>query len=147
MDKTWESKLLMAAERKDEQQEQEFIRLVEEAEGLITEDTAQILLKTFTEKPDYETQEIVISVLASGDERIVTTAILLELPRLIKEAPEWADCLLATEVEFRSELLLSLASGMPVEVKEAIISVLSGDDFREFHKKANELLLKLNDLL
>jgi hypothetical protein len=136
MNRQWAVDLLAASERKDEAQEKEFLRLVDEVEGIVTLEVARVLMKTYSDKPDYGTQERVESVLAGAKPEIVTQAILEELPRLIKDSPEWADSLVGTEVEFRPQLLERVAGKMSEEIKSALRSIVSRSDFKEFHPNA-----------
>jgi hypothetical protein len=55
---------------------------------------AKTLMNTFNETDDYGTQEAVVNVLNSIETEIYYRALLEELPRLVDEAPEWAESLL-----------------------------------------------------
>lgn len=112
MDRQWASNLLIASERKDETQEIQFLQLVDEVEGLVTLEVARVLLKTYSDRADFGTQERVESVLATAEPEIVAQAILEELPRLLNEGPEWADSLIGTEVDFRPQLIEAVAKKM-----------------------------------
>lgn len=139
----WASTLLKASARESLQQEQEFLRLVDEVDGKVTPEIAGTLFKTFSAQPDYGTQERVISVLASADDRIVTIALLSELPRLLAEAEEWAHALIGEEVEYRPELLVQLVSAIPLSAKKALITVLTDSEFQDFHEMARSLALRI----
>jgi hypothetical protein len=93
-------------------------------------------MKTFSDTPDYGTQKRVVSTLATADDQIVTQAILEELPRLVKEAPEWAEALVGLEVDKRPELLQKVASQMPESVRKALRELLAKKDFQDFYPGA-----------
>lgn len=118
MNTEWEKNLLEASKRTNEDEEKEFLRLVDQAEGNCSIETVRILMKTFSAKPDYGTQERVESVLATAEAEDVTKGILEELPRLIAEAPEWAESLIGLEVDNRLEfkfMRFSLSSLMEAQ--------------------------------
>lgn len=141
MEKNWAEKLLSASKRANEKQQKEFLCLVDQANNLCTLDVARILMKTFSSSPDYGTQERVESILATADPEIVTQAILEELPRLWKEAPEWAESLIGLEVEKRQELLQRVASTMPEHVKNALRQLINDSNFKEFYPNAMNIVV------
>lgn len=110
MDESWKTRILKASERPSEREEREFLELVDQANGKCTLDVARVLMKTFSDKPDYGTQERVNSVLASGKREDAIVALLEELPRLVKDSPEWAITLVMTEATHAPELLAAVAS-------------------------------------
>jgi len=136
MDADWAKKLLHASTRASEREQEEFLGLVDQACGVCTLETARLLMTTFSDKPDYGTQEKVVSTLATADDQIVTQAILEELPRLVKEAPEWAESLVGLEVDKRPELLQKVASQMPERVRKALRELLADKDFQDFYPGA-----------
>lgn len=143
MDDNWIKKLLEASERLTPEQEQEFVNLVSEASGKCSLEVARVLMKTFCDKPDYGTQERVNSVLATADRSIVIQALLEELPRLIKEAPEWANCLVAQEVNFRIKLVENVALKMPKNVQNILKEILRNDEVVGFNFEVKKLRDKL----
>lgn len=139
MNAEWEKNLLLAAKHSNEFEEKEFIRLVDLADGNCSLDTVRTLMKTFSDAPDYGTQERVESVLATANPEDVTKGILEELPRLMIEAPEWAESLVGVEVDNRLELLSSVAEVMPSNVKDALRKLTQSNSFIEFYPNAKKL--------
>lgn len=143
MDKKWEEKVLEASKRENEEQEDLFLTLVDQVRGKSNLEIAKILMKTFQSKPDYGTQERVISVLATFDDRTVTQAILEELPRLVKEAPEWAEDLVGPEVDNRPDLLINVLKLMNDPIQDSFKTLLSDKDFQSFYPNAIEIIKSL----
>ncbi len=139
MNTDWEKKLLDAAKRSNEAEEKEFLRLVDMAEGNCSLDAVRSLMKTFSNKPDYGTQERVESVLATAKAEDVTRGILEELPRLMAEAPEWAESLVGVEVENRLELISSIAASMPDNIKDCLRQLTQSEEFIDFYPAAKSL--------
>lgn len=135
----WENQLLAASSRDSEQQEHEFLSLVDEVANNVDLEIARVLMKTYLAKPDFGTQDSVESVLATGTPEIVVRAVLEEMPRLTSEAPEWAVTLLGQELEHRPALLLAAMEVMPNEVKAAVTAVASDSEFLEFYANAKLL--------
>lgn len=136
MDIKWADEVLSASRRGDEAEEQRFLTLVDQALGRCTLEVAKVLMKTFTDVPDFGTQERVCNLLASALPEVAIRAKLEELPRLIVEAPEWAESLIGEEVEHRPGLLNSTAVSMPAAVKMALRQLLGKKDFRDFYPNA-----------
>lgn len=135
----WEKRLLDAAKRSNEAEEKEFLRLVDMAEGNCSLDAVRSLIKTFSSEPDYGTQERVESVLATAKAEDVTRGILEELPRLMAEAPEWAESLVGVEVDNRLELLASISAGMSDNIKDCLRQLTQSDEFIDFYPAAKKL--------
>jgi hypothetical protein len=95
----WPDQLLAASARQTTEQERDFLNLVDEVNGRVTPAIAQVLMATFSATPDHGTQERVLSVLASAPNAMRVEAILGEMPRLVAEAPEWAEALLCQLLE------------------------------------------------
>jgi len=68
MDETWKKELLKASRRLDSDQVDEFLNLINQASGKCSLDVARVFMKTFSDQPDYGTQERVISVLSTADD-------------------------------------------------------------------------------
>lgn len=141
MDESWKIRILKASERSSEREEGEFLRLVDQVNGKCTLDVARVLMKTFSDKPDYGTQERVNSVLASGKREDAIVALLEELPRLVKDSPEWAMTLVMTEVILGSKLLASVASGMPAPVKKDLRAILDDPKFLDLCPEAADITI------
>lgn len=139
MDLHWAEQLLKASKRTNEKEQNEFLHLVDHVFGRCDADVARILMKTFTDTPDYGMQERVISVLATADDAIVTRAILEELPRLVQEAPEWAESLIGLEVDKRPQLLVQVASSTSENVKQALKNLLAQEEFQDFYPGAKDV--------
>lgn len=140
MDADWSHELLRASRRRGEAEEQRFLALVDQAVGKCTLEVAKVLMKTFSDAPDFGTQERVCSALASARPEVQIRAMLEELPRLLLEAPQWAESLIGEEVEHRPALLKSIAASMPGEVRMALRQLLSNKDFRDFYPSATSIL-------
>jgi hypothetical protein len=139
MNTDWERQLLETSARRDEAEQQRFLALVDQASGKCALDVARVLMKTFSDTPDFGTQERVVSVLATALPQVVLCAKLEELPRLLDEAPEWAESLIGEEVEHRPELLTSVAGSMSAQVKLALRRLLGDKDFRDFYPNATRI--------
>jgi hypothetical protein len=141
----WQADLLAASRRRTPEEESVFLRLVDDAAGSISPTIAATLLKTFSEAPDFGTQERVCSVLATGDDRTVLNAILCEMPRLLRDAPEWAVSLLCGEVEFREQLFWETLATLPPDVRIAVAKVATCPDFVALQPRAATLLARLSE--
>ena len=139
MDTDWATKLLKASKRSNAIEQEQFLTLVNQVADKCTLATARALMKTFSDQPDYGTQETVIRVLATSDNKIVTKVILEELPRLMQEAPEWAKSLVGVEVDTRPKLLQMVLSKMPEEVKKALRTLLNDEDFQDFYPNSRHI--------
>nr|CAP48625.1 putative integron gene cassette protein [uncultured bacterium] len=144
LDATWEKELLAASARLSQAQEENFLDLVDAAEGRIDETIARVLLRTFSAKDDYGTQERVVSVLSTGADQVVIDAIVEEMPRLALEAPEWAQTLLGTEVEFRPDLTARALSQAPTICRIAAENILKNEDFQSQYPNAALVLGQLD---
>lgn len=139
MNEKWKAQFLDASLRGDARQEQEFLSLVDQVDRCCSLEVARVLMKSFTASPDFGTQERVVSVLASADKSDAVTAILEELPRLLVEAPEWAEVLVGQEVDRRPELISQLANRLSTDVQNALRKLLADKDFRELYPAAEKL--------
>ncbi|MFN5992802.1 MAG: hypothetical protein ACK45Y_01730, partial [Betaproteobacteria bacterium] len=118
--------------RTDVSEEEEFWSLVDAVDGKCTPEVATVLMKSFSSEPDYGTQESVISVLASGDRRVGLRAMIEELPRLAKDAPEWITALMGPEVKFRPEMVTEIAKASSPKARDTLTRVLADEAFCEF---------------
>ncbi len=132
----WAKQLLLASRRSSPDEEAAFLSLVDAAENNITPFVAETLMRTFSDEPDYGTQERVCSVLASGEPATFIKAMLQEMPRLVRETPEWAETLLTTELEFRSDLVCELLRSASSEIRAAVLTITSNPDFLAFQPNA-----------
>ena len=125
----WEEQLRDVAARSTPDQENQFLALVDSVEGKVTGEVAKVLMTTFSAIPDHGTQERVCSILAGAPSQVQVSAILGEMPRLIVDAPDWAESLLAELLEHQaSALRISLASATP-QTRLAVRTIALRDDF------------------
>lgn len=139
----WRERFLKAASVSPSKRGAEFIELVDEVDGRCSLDVARVLMSSFGRAEDFGTQEAVVSVLASASKSDAIRAILEELPRLVMEAPEWADVLIGQEVERRPELLLSIVQTMSKDISEILSCVVNGKDFVDLYDNADSFAAKL----
>ena len=135
----WRDQLLTASARETPQQEAEFLRLVDMVAGRLTPQFAKLLLATFSEGADSRTQERVCNVLAGATADTRIEAILRELPRLNREARQWADALMGELVEHD---LLALKRHLHIAtpgIRLAVGELLSHPDFCKLHPEAQSL--------
>jgi hypothetical protein len=144
MDETWKQRILAVMRRTDVSEEEEFWSLVDAVDGKCTPEVATVLMKSFSSEPDYGTQESVISVLASGDRRVGLRAMIEELPRLAKDAPEWITALMGPEVKFRPEMVTEIAKASSPKARDTLTRVLADEAFCEFYPRAKELYAELS---
>ena len=139
-DPAWQLALRVAAARDNDEQTWQFLALVDRASGRVCRETARALLATFSARPDYGTQERVCGVLSTGDPDVVLDAILQELPRLVEEAPDWAEVLFGGEVHWRpAETSAAIRRASP-EARRTAIRLLRRPDFARFYANSGEVL-------
>jgi hypothetical protein len=136
----WSDQLLAASARQTTHEVRDFLNLVDEVDGRVTPAIAQALMATFSAIPDHGTQERVLSVLASAPNTMRVGAILGELPRLVAEAPEWADALLCQLLEHDIAIVRSQLSSAGASVRFAVRTVAARPDFQSFQPAAKSLL-------
>ncbi len=135
----WHHDLQVASVRTTPEQEKEFGRLVDLATGQVTSSVAKALMATFSDRPDFGTQERVCSTLATAPEAIQVSAILAEMPRLIAEAPQWADALLSELLEHHIALVQQRLPILPAETRLAVRQIAMRPDFLEFQPEAKRI--------
>lgn len=118
---------------------QRFAKLVDQVGEDIDEHTASVLLKTFVSEPDYGTQEEVVGVLREAPAAVRASAILDELPRLAREALEWAYELVAVELRHNPTTFLDIAEKKPGHVKAALLAMYEDEEFEERYAQAKLL--------
>ncbi len=136
----WSDQLLAASARQTTEQVSHFLNLVDEVDGSVTPAIAQVLMATFSAIPDHGTQERVLSVLASAPSTMRVGAILGELPRLVAEAPEWAEALLCQLLEHDLTIVRSQLSSTAASVRFAVRTIAARPDFQAFQPAAKSLL-------
>lgn len=132
----WEKEILIYSKRLNESDYDHFVNLVDEIDGSCDLETARVLMKTFSSKPDHGTQERVISVLASADKSVFVQVIIEELPRLYDEAYEWAESLVGLEIEKRPSLFLEVVRSMGNKSIPKLLDLIKRNDFIEFYDNA-----------
>ena len=125
MDKAWKENVLRLAYSGSEQDEREYVALIYQAEGQVTLEIARVLLQTFRDEPDYGVQESAVAVLASANQEVYAQALLEELPRLLREAPEWAASLIEYAINFSHEALTKTAQQMGQSTQNLLTEVIT----------------------
>ena len=141
---SWASELLSASARDTDEQEATFLRIVRGLEGRCDLAVARTLMKTFSEAPDFGTQEDVMSTLLSGPRSVYVTALVEELPRMLVDAPRWADSLVTTELVNYPESLVDAGASADPPTREALRQVLRRVGPRHV-EKARKVLDELAD--
>lgn len=126
MDTAWQEKVLRLAYSSSQQDALEYVSLVYQVEGKVTLDIARVLMRTFSNKPDYSVQESVVAVLASAAQEVYVQALLEELPRLQREARDWADSLVDYAINFFPEALVKIARRMGPSAQRTLIETIKG---------------------
>jgi hypothetical protein len=119
MDSDWKIDIMRMSRRESDYERSEFMRLVDMTwqHGDCDIDTIRILMHTYRDFEDFETQEAVEAALSRADPRDHITAILEELPRLLRDAPSWVETIIGQQVDRHPELIGSIASTMSDESK------------------------------
>jgi len=125
MDTAWKEQVLRLAYSDSEQGNLEYVSLVDQVEGKVTLEIARVLMQTFSDEPDYGVQESVVRVLESANQEVYMQALLEELPRLLREAPQWADTLLILAINFSHNALLKVARQMSLSVQNMIVEAIT----------------------
>jgi len=142
-DKNWSNRILQLKYRTDESQEREFVDLVYQAMNNCNLEMAKTLMKTFNDKNDYGVQEAVVNVLNSIETEIYYRALLEELPRLVDEAPEWAESIIAGEIDTNPDLLASIAQELSNDIRLRLIHLIKDTDIIEYVPNAKKIGLEL----
>ena len=140
-------RILQLRFRQTEEEDKEFITLIKKFKNDCNRDAATILMKTFTSEEDFGVQEIVVSVLESADKAIYYQALLEELPRLISEAPDWAESLLEIGINFYPEKLAEVFYHVDDRNQQVFLNYICSDCFLKEYPRSRELinLLKKTD--
>jgi hypothetical protein len=107
--------------------------------GQVTPEIAKSLLSTFSSNPDFGTQERVCSVLAGAPTDVRVTAVLEELPRLMHEAPEWAEVLMGELIDNELVAVKRHLHFASAETRLAVRGLLSRNDFCSSYPNAGSL--------
>ena len=118
MTNEWHTRMLELAHRSTEAEDLEFVRLVEMATWSCDFETCQTLVRTFVTDNDYGVQESVVSVLSSAKTEDYQRALLEELPRMVADAPEWAEVLVEREVKNNQAALRKSLANVSFEARQ-----------------------------
>jgi hypothetical protein len=144
MNKKWENAFLNCITRENSDQEKEFLELLDTLpEDYFNYEIAQLLMKSFLAKEDYGVQERVISSLAGFDTIIRIRVLLEELPRLLKETPDWAAVLLGQEVDNNPNSIVDAARVCSPLILVALHKILSDVEFSNFYPNASQVKARL----
>jgi hypothetical protein len=130
---------MTSSARQTPEQQANFARLVDMVGGQVTPKIAKSLLSTFSSNPDFGTQERVCSVLAGAPTDARVTAVLEELPRLIHEAPEWAEVLMGDLIDNELAAIKRHLHFGTAETRLAVRGLLSRKDFCASYPNAGSL--------
>lgn len=139
----WKKDMLYYSKRENDNDEERFLRLVDQAEDCCTFEVAYVLMETFSDRPDYGTQERVISVLSTLSEEDFVTVILCSLPKLIKSAKEWAKSLMSGEIFNNFNIVQKIILKQNTDVKNSFLELLQDNDFISFVPEAKNLKITL----
>ena len=118
-----------------------FVDLIYQMEGNCNSDVIDVLLQTFSDKPDYGIQESVAAVLASAEPSLYIRRLLEHLDELERRAPEWTVILMSGVVQFHSKELVKEAENADKLHQRELIDYLlrNQDDFADYSPNAVEL--------
>jgi hypothetical protein len=125
MSPEWKTRILSLKKDSDEGATR-FVELVDEAVNNCDLETTRTLMKTFTTDEDHGVQESVVSALSTANVKDFHLALLEELPRLYRDAPEWAGVLIKREATHNPDTLRQTADTMSAETKKLMIEILTG---------------------
>jgi DNA-binding transcriptional regulator YiaG len=143
LDKNWSNRVLQLKYRNNDSEEGEFVALVYQAMNNCNLDMAKTLMKTFSDKDDYGVQEAVVNVLNSIEIEIYYRALLEELPRLVDEAAEWAESLIAGEIDANPDLLAAMAKKLSNDIRVCLIHLIKDTGMIEYVSNAKDFLVEV----
>jgi hypothetical protein len=143
----WKKNLLVASIRDedDEQSFHDFTDLVEILDGTEGIEALRVLMKTFSDKPDYGTQESVNTIFLNFPQQLYVQAVLEELPRLEIEANEWVDCLMADLVRIDRDQLIKTLNSMDKPYRDLFKKWVNTPEFLEDFPQTIDILKQLKD--
>lgn len=139
MEEKWKDRVLRLSHYRTDAEAREYVALIDQTLGRCTPEVSDVLLQTFTSKDDFGVQESVVSVLGTAETDVYHAALLKALPRLVREAPKWADVLVGREVHFSPMSLIAMANCMDKQIREALVGLITQPDFVEFYPNATEV--------
>jgi len=125
MTEEWKSSVLQLAYRTTEADDFKFVSLVDMAIGKCDLDTCRILIRTFVTDDDYGVQESVVSALSSARTEDYCLALVEDLPRMVNDAPEWAEVLLEREVKNNPDSLRKALDGVSTSIRAFYASFIT----------------------
>lgn len=142
----WKKEILIASEeRENEGQFNKFVDLVEMLDGKEGIEVLRVLMKTFSDKPDYGSQEYVNSIFLKFPEKLVIQAVLEELPRLEVESTEQLICVLSDRLHFSNELLINVINSMDKRYRDLFRKWVNTPEFIKDFPQTVNILKQLKD--
>jgi hypothetical protein len=139
-----ETEIIRLSKCETDEEEKKFLDLLNEFQHKgIERSEAKLLMKTFQNGCITSIQESVIRVLTSGGDELYMDVMLEELPRISREAPEWLDALLATEVEHKPDFLVHALEKKSEEIKKLVLDTIQNKDFIDFTPNAISVIKQI----
>ena len=136
----WKDRIYQLDYRHNPEDARAFVALVDNLVGKVDLDTARLLMKTFIDEPDYGVQESVIAALSSAASDVRVQAILEDLPRLQREAPDWTIDLLSNEIDLHPSVVSRIARELGEPYRSALEESLSDEGFARHHRNAKSVI-------
>ena len=128
MNDKWHEKIVVLGKREKESDYNEFITLIDNLDNYSL-NTIRTLLKTYHDEPsDFGTQECVETSLNLAKQEDVLLAFLEELPRLVKEAPEWTLCFVCRILQYKIDILIDIIKDISTHKKKLLLDTLYKDE-------------------
>ncbi|KZN49756.1 hypothetical protein [Pseudoalteromonas luteoviolacea] len=136
----WTEKVLALKYRSTNEQNIQFVQLIDQAEGNCNLDVCCLLLSLFVDGDDDGVLESVSSVLASAEPTDYISALMAELPRLVDDnVTDWAEVMVGQAIDEHLNLVKSISLKQPDNVKSALKSIISDSDFKDFYPNSSEI--------
>lgn len=136
---SWAEKVKALKYRTTNEQNIQFVQLIDEAEGNCNLDVCCFLMSLFVNGDD-GVLESVSGVLASAEPIDYIRALMAELPRLVDEkVVEWAEVMVGQAIDQHLSLVESIAAKQPEKVRSALMSIISDSDFKNFYPGSEKL--------
>ena len=143
MDKDWKERILTLRHRDTRAGDEEFVYLVDQARGRCSPEVIDVLLRTFTNEPDYGVIESVVSVLASAEQQAYYRVLLEHLPRLRHEAPDHAIDLVEGAMRFHLDELVAVANAMDWPTRAGLLGFIAQPELARSFPNAAEVASKI----
>ncbi|GGJ05891.1 hypothetical protein GCM10007978_49330 [Shewanella hanedai] len=136
----WAENVQALKYRSTNEQNIEFVNLIDQAEGSCDLDVCSFLMSLFVNGDDDGVLESVSSVLASAKPTDYIEALMAELPRLVDEnVVEWAEVMVGQAIDEHLDLIKSIVIKQSEKVKSALMLIISDSDFKDFYPDSEEL--------